>query len=93
MKRHQDEMSDSPSCKQQKTVKEEEGPNSLLSLPKEIIQYCVAFVGKGHYQFVGSICKQINKIYAYDDNDSMKVTFWSNVAVTKDLAKLCLHDH
>jgi hypothetical protein len=23
----------------------------------------------------------------------MKVTFWSNVAVTKDLAKLCLHDH
>jgi hypothetical protein len=42
---------------------------------------------------VGSICKQINKIYAYDDNDSMKETFWRNVAVTNNLAKLCLHDH
>jgi hypothetical protein len=43
------EMSDSPSCKQQKTAKEEEAPNSLLSLPKEILQYCVVFVGKGQY--------------------------------------------
>jgi hypothetical protein len=42
---------------------------------------------------VGSICKQINKIYAYDDNDSMKETFWRNVAVTNNLAELCLHDH
>jgi hypothetical protein len=44
MKRHQDKMSDSPTCKQQKTAKEEEAPNSLLSLPKEIL-HCVAFVG------------------------------------------------
>jgi hypothetical protein len=42
---------------------------------------------------VGSICKQINKIYANDDNDSVKETFWSNVAVSKDLAELCLQDH
>jgi hypothetical protein len=63
MKRHQDKMSDSPTCKQQKTAKEEEAPNSLLSLPKEILHCCVAFVGKGHYQFVGSVCKKINKIY------------------------------
>jgi hypothetical protein len=41
MKRHQGEMSDSPTCKQQKTAKEEEVPNSLLSLPKEILQYCI----------------------------------------------------
>jgi hypothetical protein len=47
MKRHQDKMSDSPTCKQQKTVKEEEVPNSLLSLPMETLQYCIAFVGKG----------------------------------------------
>jgi hypothetical protein len=46
MKRHHDKMSDSLSCKQQKTAKEEEVPNSLLSLPKEILQYCIAFVGK-----------------------------------------------
>ncbi len=42
---------------------------------------------------MGSVCKQLNKIYAYDDNDSLKETFWSNVAVTKDLAELCLRDH
>jgi hypothetical protein len=79
MKRRQDKMSDSPTCKQQKTAKEEEAPNSLLSLLKETLQYCIAFVGKGHYQFVGSIYKQINKIYANEVKD-MKVTFWSNVA-------------
>jgi hypothetical protein len=93
MKRHQDERGDSHTCKQQKTAKEEEAPNSLLSLPKEILQYCISFVGQGHYQFVGSVCKRINKIYAYNNNDSMKETFWSNVAVTKDLAELCLDDH
>jgi hypothetical protein len=82
MKRRQDKMSDSPTCKQQKTAKEEEVPNSLLSLPMETLQYCIAFVGKGHYQFVGSICKQINKIYANEDED-MKVTFWSIVAVSR----------
>jgi hypothetical protein len=41
---------------------------------------------------VGSICKQINKIYANEDED-MKVTFWSNVAVNRNLAKLCFKDH
>jgi hypothetical protein len=93
MKRHQDEMSDSPTCKQQKTAKEKEVPNSLLSLPKETLQYCIAFVGKGHYRFVGSVCKQINKIYPNEDKD-MKLTFWwSNVAVSRDLAELCLKDH
>jgi hypothetical protein len=85
-------MSDSPTCKQQKTAKEEEAPNSLLSLPIETLQYCIAFVGKGHYRFVGSVCKQINKIYANEDED-MKVTFWSNVAVNRNLAKLCFKDH
>jgi hypothetical protein len=92
MKRRQDKMSDSPTCKQQKTAKEEEAPNSLLSLLMETLQYCIAFVGKGHYRFVGSICKQINKIYANEDED-MKVTFWSNVAVSRNLAKLCFKDH
>jgi hypothetical protein len=48
MKRPQDKMSDSPTCKQQKTAKEEEAPNSLLSLPIETLQYCISFVGKGH---------------------------------------------
>jgi hypothetical protein len=62
------------------------------SLPIETLQYCIAFVGKGHYRFVGSICKQINKIYANEDKD-MKVTFWSNVAVNRNLAKLCFKDH
>jgi hypothetical protein len=32
------------------------------------------------------------KIYADEDED-MKETFWSNVAVCKDLAELCLQDH
>jgi hypothetical protein len=41
---------------------------------------------------VGSICKQINRIYGNEDED-MKETFWSNVAVSKDLAELCLQDH
>jgi hypothetical protein len=41
---------------------------------------------------VGSICKQINKIYANEDED-MKLTFWSNVAVSRYLAELCLKDH
>jgi hypothetical protein len=41
---------------------------------------------------VGSICKQFNKIYANEDKD-MKVTFWSNVAVSRNLAELCLKDH
>jgi hypothetical protein len=58
MKRHQDAMSESPTCKQQKTVKQEEVPNSLLSLPKVVLQYCISYFGKGHYQFVGSICKK-----------------------------------
>jgi hypothetical protein len=92
MKRRQDKMSDSPTCKQQKTAKEEEVPKNLLSLLMETLQYCIAFVGKGHYQFVGSICKQINKIYADEDED-MKVTFWSNVAVSRNLAELCFKDH
>jgi hypothetical protein len=86
-------MSDSPTCcKQQKTVKEEDAPNSLLSLLVETLQYCIAFLGKGHYQFVGSICQQINKIYANEDKD-MKVTFWSNVAVSRNLAELCFKDY
>jgi hypothetical protein len=92
MKRHQDAMSDSPTCKQQKTVKEEEAPNSLLSLPEVVLQYCISFLGKGHYQFVGSIWKQINKIYENED-ENMKETFWSNVAESTDLAELCLLDH
>jgi hypothetical protein len=92
MKRCQDKMSDSPTCKQQKTAKEEEAPNSLLSLLMETLQYCIAFLGKGHYRFVGSICKRINKIYANEDED-MKVTFWSNVAVSRNLADLCFKDH
>jgi hypothetical protein len=92
MKRHQDKMSNSPTCKQQKTGKEEEVPNSLLSIPMETLQYCIAFVGKGHYQFVGSVCKQINKIYANVD-ENMKVTFLSNVAVSRNLVELCLKDH
>jgi hypothetical protein len=41
---------------------------------------------------VGSVCKQINRIYGNEDED-MKVTFLSNVAVRRDLAKLCLKDH
>jgi hypothetical protein len=73
-------------------VKEKEAPNSLLSLPKHILQYCIAFVGKGHYCYLGSVCKQINKIYANEDNE-MKENFWSNVTVSKDLAELCLQDH
>jgi hypothetical protein len=81
MRRCQDVMSDSPTCKQQKTAKEEEAPNSLLSLPKEVLQYCISFVGKGHYRFVGSICKQINNIYGNED-ENMKETFWSNVAIS-----------
>jgi hypothetical protein len=92
MKRHQDKMSDSPTCKQQKTVKKEEAPKNLLSLLMETLQYCVAFVGKGHYQFVGSVCKQIDKIYANEDKD-MKVTFWSNVAVSRNLVELCFKVH
>jgi hypothetical protein len=58
----------------------------------ETLQYCIAFLRKGHYRFVGSICKQINKIYANEDKD-MEVTFWSNVAVSRNLAELCLKDH
>ena len=72
MKMHQDVMSDSPTCKRQKIGKDEEVLNSLLSLPKEVLQYCISFVGKGHYQFVGSICKQMNKIYANEHKDSKK---------------------
>jgi hypothetical protein len=96
MKRHQDEMSDSPSHKRQQTVKDEEvpnPPNSLLSLPNEILQSCISFVGKGHYRFVGSICKRINKIYAKNEDEDMKLTFWSNVAVSRSLRELCLKDH
>jgi hypothetical protein len=72
MKRHQDEMSDSPTYKRQKTAKDKEVPNSLLSLPKDILWYSILFVGEGHYQFVGSICKQINKIYTNEHGDSKK---------------------
>jgi hypothetical protein len=85
-------MSDSPTHKQQKTAKQEEAPTSLLSLPKVVLQYCISFLGKGHYQFVGSICKQINRIYGNEDED-MKETFWSNVAVSRNLAELCFKDH
>jgi hypothetical protein len=83
-------MSDSPTRKQQKTAKQEEEPNSLLSLPKVVLQDCISFLGKGHYRFVGSVCKQINRIYG---NEDVKQTFWSNVTVSMDLAELCLQDH
>jgi hypothetical protein len=85
-------MSDSPTRKQQKTAKQEEAPNSLLSLPKVVLQDCISFLGKGHYRFVGSVCKQINRIYGNEDED-VKQTFWSNVTVSTDLAELCLQDH
>jgi hypothetical protein len=52
----------------------------------------LGIVGKGHYQFVGSICKQINKIYANEHEDSTK-TIWKHVTVSEDLAELCLCDH
>jgi hypothetical protein len=73
-------------------VKDEEVPNSLLSRPKDILHCCIVFAGKGHYHYVGSVCQQIKKIYANEDND-MKETIWSNVTVSKDLADLCLQDH
>jgi hypothetical protein len=73
-------------------VKQEEAPNSLLSLLKVVLQYCISFLGKGHYRFVGRLCKQIKRIYGNEDKD-MKLTFWSNVAVSTDLAELCLKDH
>jgi hypothetical protein len=92
MKRHQDAMRDSPTSKRQKTVKQEEAPNSLLALPNVVLQYCISFLGKGHYRFVGSVCKPFNRIYGNEDID-MKETFWSNVAVSTDLAELCLQDH
>jgi hypothetical protein len=92
MKRHQDKMSDSPTCKRQKPAKDEEVPNSLLSLPKDILQYCISFVKKGHYPYVGSVCKLINKIYANKDED-MNEIFCSNVTVSKDLVELCLQDY
>jgi hypothetical protein len=41
--------------------------------------------------WVASVNK-FNKIYANEDKD-MKVTFWSNVAVSRNLAELCLKDH
>jgi hypothetical protein len=86
-------MTPRPACKQQKTEKDEEVPNrSLLSLPKEILHCCVAFVGKGHYQFVGSMCKKINKIYVNEHNDNKK-TIWKHVAESEDLAKMCMRDH
>ncbi len=67
-------------------------PNSLLALPQVVLQFCISFLGKGHDRFVGSVCKQINRIYGNEDKD-MKETFWSNVAVSMDLAELCLQDH
>jgi hypothetical protein len=74
MKGHKEKISDTPTHKWQKTGKEQEVPNSLLSLPKDILQYCISFVRKGHYQYVGSVCKQINKIYA-NDHEDIKKTF------------------
>ena len=41
---------------------------------------------------MGSVSKQINKIYANKD-ENMKETFWSNVTVSTDLAELCLQDY
>ena len=72
MKRRKEKMSDSPTHKQQKTAKDKEVPNSLLSLLKEVLQYCISFVRKGHYRFVGSVCKEINKIYTNEHKDSKK---------------------
>jgi hypothetical protein len=75
MKRHQDEMSDSPSHKRQQTANDEEvpnPPNSLLSLPNEILQSCISFVGKGHYWFVGSIWNESTK------SMQMKMKTWSS---------------
>jgi hypothetical protein len=53
-------------------VKDEEVPNSPLSLPKDILEYCFSFAGKGHYQYVGSVCKKIKKIYANEHEDIKK---------------------
>jgi hypothetical protein len=39
---------------------------------------------------LGSVCKQINKIYGNED-ENMKETFWSNVTVSMELAEL--QDH
>jgi hypothetical protein len=40
----------------------------------------------------GSVCERISKIYANEDED-MKLTFWSNLAVSTDLAELCLQGY
>jgi hypothetical protein len=36
--------------------------------------------------------KKINKIYANEHKDNKK-TIWKHVAVSEDLARLCMHDH
>jgi hypothetical protein len=41
---------------------------------------------------VGSICKQINKIYENAHNGNKK-TIWKHVAVSEVLAKMCMRDH
>jgi hypothetical protein len=72
LKRRKEKMSDSPTCKWQTSVKDEEVPNSLLSLPKDILDYCILFVEEGHCWYVSSVCKQINKIYANKHEDLKK---------------------
>ena len=67
-------------------------PNSPLLLLKDILEYCISFVGKEHYQYVGSVWKKINKIYA-NEHEDIKKTIWRNVVVSKDLVELCLQDH
>jgi uncharacterized protein YuzE len=42
--------------------------------------------------WVVSVNKSTKCIYADEDED-MKVTFWSNVAVSRNLAELCFKDH
>jgi hypothetical protein len=73
-------MSDSPTHKQQKTAKDEEMPNSLLSLPKDIVTYFISFVGGGHYWHVGSVCNKSTISMPMNVN-TLKKNIWRNVAV------------
>jgi hypothetical protein len=64
MKRQQDEI--------QKTAKDEVSPNSLLSLPKDILLCCVAFVGKDTIDLWVAYVKKINKSYENEHNNNKK---------------------
>ncbi|GFH55527.1 hypothetical protein CTEN210_12003 [Chaetoceros tenuissimus] len=72
-------------AKKRKVEKEESVP--LYSLPDEVLQNCISFVGKGHYGVLGLVSKKLHRIYT---NEYRRITNYVAVATSVNVVNYFL---